>query len=112
MTVADISEKFTPFISRCVDLLTDEPGETRKERKGKTYARLSKIEGDEQLALIVKTADRLANVSASIKDGNEKLLAMYISEHPLFQSSVYRLGLCEPLWIELNNLIGSQQTTQ
>jgi guanosine-3',5'-bis(diphosphate) 3'-pyrophosphohydrolase len=77
VTELEIAEKFSLFISRCVALLTDAPGDSRKERKSKTYARLASVEGDEQLALIVKTADRLANVRACVKDGNQRLLAIY-----------------------------------
>lgn len=109
ITVAEISEKFTPFISRCVELLTDAAGDSRKERKSKTYARLAAVEGEERLALIVKTADRLANVRACIKDGNQRLLAIYREEHPVFRTSVYRLGLCDSLWADLSELMPIDQ---
>lgn len=111
VTIAEIAEKFTPFISRCVGLLTDAPGESRKERKTKTYARLRGVEGDEQLALIVKTADRLANVTASFRDDNQRLLTMYADEHAVFESSVFRPDLCDPLWAELNSLLKTCKPT-
>ena len=85
--------------------MTDAPGDSRKERKSKTYARLASVEGDEQLALIVKTADRLANVRACVKDGNQRLLAIYQEEHAVFTTSVHRVNLCDALWIELDKII-------
>ena len=102
VTTDEIAKEFTPFISRCVGLLTDAPGASRKDKKSKTYARLSLVDGDEQLALVVKTADRLANVSACLMDNNQKLLNIYSGEHSVFRTSVYRPGLCDSLWDKLN----------
>jgi guanosine-3',5'-bis(diphosphate) 3'-pyrophosphohydrolase len=104
-TVTQISEKFNPFVAHCVELLTDAEGETRKERKAKTYSRLALVVGDAELALIVKTADRLANVRACIRDRNHRLLKIYRDEHPVFKVSVFRSKLCDSLWLELNTAI-------
>jgi (p)ppGpp synthase/HD superfamily hydrolase len=103
--LSDIELRFGSFVAQCVDLLTDSSGSSRAERKAKTYQRLSEVVGSAELALIVKTADRLANVRACIADGNQRLLSMYLAEHVAFRSSAYRENLCENLWLELNSLL-------
>lgn len=100
-----IVTEFGEFIAECVALLTDEPGATRKDRKAKTYRKLSQVAGSTQLALVVKAADRLANVKSCVADGKQSLLRVYRDEHPTFRKSAYRAGLCDPLWNELDELL-------
>jgi len=104
-TIAEIESKFGPKVARCVDLLTDAPGANRKERKAKTYAKLVEVQGENELALLVKAADRLANVRACVKDRKLSLWQIYRSEHVTFKGSAYRSGLCDPLWLELEALL-------
>jgi (p)ppGpp synthase/HD superfamily hydrolase len=104
-TLADITDQFGPEIAACVALLTDEPGADRKERKAKTYAKLAEVTGRLELALIVKVADRLANVRASVKDRNERMLKIYCGEHQTFRTAAFRPGLCDSLWSELDALL-------
>ncbi|HSV52314.1 MAG TPA: HD domain-containing protein, partial [Burkholderiaceae bacterium] len=104
-TVAQVRSRFGAVVAACVALLTDEPGANRKERKAKTYAKLAKVTGEEELALLVKTADRLANVRECVADANGELWRMYRGEHAIFRSSAYRAGLCDPLWSELDELL-------
>lgn len=96
---------FGPKVAACISLLTDEPGANRKERKAKTYAKLAGVQGENELALLVKTADRLANVRACVKDKRQSLWQIYKGEHPAFKDSAYRAGLCDPLWAELEVLL-------
>ena len=93
-------------LAACVALLTDQPGANRKERKAAAYAKLAQVSGPLELALIVKAADRLANVRASVKDDNARMLQVYRGEHPTFRQAAYRPGLCDPLWSELDALLG------
>jgi guanosine-3',5'-bis(diphosphate) 3'-pyrophosphohydrolase len=104
-TIEEIENKFGPKVATCVALLTDEPGANRKERKAKTYAKLAGVHGPNELALLVKAADRLANVSACIQDRKKGLWQVYQSEQAAFRSSAYRAGLCELLWTELEVLL-------
>lgn len=104
-TVAEVRSRFGDEVAACVALLTDEPGANRKERKAKTYAKLAKVAGLEELALIVKTADRLSNVRACVKDANRDLWNVYYSEQPVFKESAFRPGLCDELWSELGDLL-------
>ena len=104
-TVADVQSRFGDLVARCVALLTDAPGANRKERKAKTYAALAKVSGDEELALVVKAADRLANVRACVADGHRTLWETYHGEHPTFKAAAFRAGQCDPLWAELDTLL-------
>ncbi len=114
VTEHDVRAYFGTRIADCVALLTDAPGETRAERKAATYGRLATVRGDGELALVVKVADRLANVRAcAVDDGprGRRLWQVYRHEHPAFRQAAYRPGLCEPLWAELDTLLTGTATT-
>jgi len=100
-----IVEQFGEFVAECVTLLTDERGVNRKERKSKTYEKLSRVTGPSELALMVKVADRLANVEACIADLKVDLFKVYQSEHPAFRAAAYRAGQCDTLWSALDRLL-------
>lgn len=94
-------------VRACVEAVTDAPGPNRKAKKAATYGRLGLIDArsDEALALIVKAADRLANVRACVRNGNDRLLGMYREEQPAFDIAVRRRGLNEPLMAEIGRLL-------
>lgn len=98
VSLEEIRSCFGPFVADCVSLLTDAPGATRQERKTITYARLAAVSGPTELALVVKVADRLANVTACQTDAKRFLLDMYRGEQPAFHGAAYRAGLCDGLW--------------
>lgn len=104
-SLADIEARFGAHVAACVDLLTDGPGATRKERKAKAYARMAGVRGPLELALLVKAADRLANVRACVADGFESQWRTYQGEHPTFRQAAHRPGLCDDLWEELDRLM-------
>lgn len=104
VSLSDIEKEFGKFISDCVDTLTDEDGKDRAERKSKTYAKMAKVTGDLELALVVKACDRLANIRACIADNNYEKLVMYKSEYPTFKNSVFREGICDDVWSELERV--------
>lgn len=108
VSIEEIEQGFGARVAACVALLTDEPGENRKERKTKTYAKLARVHGPNELALIVKAADRLANVRACVLDRKLGLWTMYRTEHAAFRNSAYRKDLCEPLWAELDSLLSQE----
>ena len=101
----DIRNRFGELVADCVRLLTDCPGSSRTERKVATYARLAQVNGATELALVVKAADRLANVRSCVADQRHRLWEVYRREHPAFRQAAYRHGLCEPLWSELDTLL-------
>ena len=106
---ADVAAVFGDRVARLVKFVTDEPGETRAIRKARTNEKLHGIKRSDETALIVKAADRLANLRASAAPGpkSEEMLAKYRGEHPAFREAAYREGLCEPLWKEIDEIIGS-----
>ncbi len=81
-------------VARGVMLLTDPPGRNRKERKAKMNARLAAIAVDSPDAwvLLVKAADRLANVESSVQARLLPLVEMYRKEQVAFREAVYRAG--------------------
>ncbi len=102
--LTDLEEKFGAEVAQCVGILTDEPGKTRKEKKTRTYEKMQAVEGPATLALIVKAADRLANIEACIRDDRPDKLAMYREEHPIFREAAYREGMCDDLWKPMDEL--------
>jgi len=102
VTVSQIETLFGSLVAGAVGILSDQPGEDRKERKRKTYALMAEVTGELEIALLVKTADRLANVQACVDHNRPNKLRMYQQEHPTFRQAVYRQGLCDDLWERLD----------
>lgn len=102
VTVKEIENTFGKFVADCVAILTDEPGLNRQERKAKTYAKMAKVTGEAEIALVVKAADRLANMRASVADHNDRLQTIYKTEYPVFKRSVFRADRCDKIWAELD----------
>ena len=100
-----IESQFGPFVAECVALVTDGPGKSREEIKSKTNEKLSCVTGPTQLALVVKAADRLANVKACVLDQNRLKWEVYRKEQSAFRQAAHREGLCDPLWAELEKLL-------
>lgn len=100
-----LAAEFGPLVATCVAYVTDPPGKNRAERKQAVHAKLATITGENELALIVKAADRLANIRMSQAADQQRYLAMYRNEHPAFRTAAYRVGLCEPLWAEIDQLL-------
>ncbi len=109
VTAEQVREGFGDLVAQCVKLVTDEPGIDRSDRKAKTNAKLSAVHGELQLALIVKAADRLANLRMSARAGNDNSkLAMYRREHPAFRDAAFRPGLCDELWTEIEQILSTK----
>lgn len=111
LTMPDIEAVFGTFTACCVALLTDPPAPNRKERKARSYAKLGSISESvpESLALIVKAADRLANVRASFVSRNLGLLDMYRKEHEAFRIAVHRPGLNDDLVLVVDHLLAGNE---
>jgi guanosine-3',5'-bis(diphosphate) 3'-pyrophosphohydrolase len=104
--VGDIVAAFGAVVATHVLALTDPVRENRKERKKASYEILSKFKTEEnKTCLIVKAADRLANVREGVRTDNKHKLSMYAKEHEAFKDAVYVSGLCDEIWKELDNLI-------
>jgi len=91
-----------PDVLALVSAVTDEPGANRAERHAKTYPKIAAT----PWALVLKMADRISNVEASLAFGPAKKLTMYRQEHPGFREALYRPGGPEePMWALLDELL-------
>jgi (p)ppGpp synthase/HD superfamily hydrolase len=107
VTVDEVRVEFGDYVADCVVVVTDEPGSTRAERKAATNGKLAKVPNALFLALVVKAADRLANMYESAKDeGDKAKWQMYVKEYVPFRTAAYRPGLCDHLWVTMENLMG------
>jgi guanosine-3',5'-bis(diphosphate) 3'-pyrophosphohydrolase len=100
-----VRQEFGECVADCVALVTDEPGANCKESKARTNAKLAAVSGENKLALIVKAADRLANLRMSAV-GAESKRDTYRREHSAFRQAAYRPGLCDELWREMDRILG------
>jgi (p)ppGpp synthase/HD superfamily hydrolase len=95
----DIKSHFGIDVAEIVFCVTDELGRNRKERKEKT---LPKIASNPD-AIIVKLADRIANIEHGGKVG------MYAKEHGDFKNHLYKPGHCDEMWEHLESIIFSEK---
>ncbi len=109
VTLETLRDEFGERVAKLVGLVTDEPGKNRRERKARTNAKLAAVGAEDSLALIVKAADRLANLRASAKGGPDSKLGMYRREHPEFRQAAFRPGLCDEVWREIEAIIGPNE---
>lgn len=95
-----IRDRFGEEVAEIVWRVTDEPGQNRKERKAATYLKTRQNEK----AIALKLADRVANVKAS-RQNNPKLFRMYAQEQPEFAQALRSWSNSElalALWEELD----------
>ncbi len=108
-STAEIERQFGPVVSVAVSCVTDPPGPNRRTKKARLHAQLAKLDHEQhesyRIALLVKAADRVANVRACVASGDSRL-SMYQREHAAFRAAAYRPGLCDALWSELDSLLG------
>lgn len=108
VTPSFVREHFGPSVSATVEYLTDPRAPNRKQRKRLLHDRLAQLRPtlvEHRAALIVKAADRCANLMQCAEDGNDKLLGMYKSEHPEFKRATMRPNLCPDIWTKIEELI-------
>ncbi|WP_435274054.1 HD domain-containing protein [Psychrobium sp. nBUS_13] len=105
VTLEDVANKFGQHISDCVAIVTDESGVDRAERKVKTNLKMAQVEPALYDALIVKAADRFANMRACVIGKRHDLLATYLSEYNDFKQAVFRQGLCDDMWRALDEIV-------
>ncbi len=96
---------FPPQVGVALRLLTDETGPNRKIRKAKTYAKIhsmresfgSAMTHGVKIGLLVKLADRIANVRAA-RVSNPDLFKMYRKEATAFREVYEVIGDHRALW--------------
>lgn len=90
---ADIAFAVGNDVRAIVELVTDGRGATRAERKADVYRRLTSLDLPLRLrqeAVVVKLADRIANVESSIlfTVGRAPYLRIYTAEHSAFRAAL------------------------
>jgi (p)ppGpp synthase/HD superfamily hydrolase len=96
-----IREIFGDYIADLVEAVTDEPGPNRKTRKALTYPKIKRAGAD---AIILKLADRIANVEMSRSKGS--LIKMYQNEHDDFKSIAnIDTEVQQQMWDDLEKLL-------
>lgn len=97
---------FGPVVRDLVWRVTDEPGKNRRERHAATYPKLRA----NRRAVILKLADRIANVVNSIENADPQL-DMYRKEYPKFKEALYAPSDGQAIalmWAELDALLGDR----
>lgn len=100
MSYNDIRSMFGEVVADIVYCVTDELGKNRKERKARTYA---KIAGNRS-ALVIKLADRIANIEYGIHTKSD-LVQMYRKEQNDFKKSLFVPGFVEDMWKHLDLIL-------
>lgn len=108
-TIDDIAQEFGDEVARYVEIVTDPSGKNRKERKEALCRRLHELDAVAHLALIVKAADRLANLRKAVEGDADGLLKMYRREHPAFRAAAHRSKLCDSIWDEMDEILEVQR---
>ena len=99
VTLNDIEKEFGPRIKNMVDAVTDGEGETRKEKKVSSYAKLAYSPDGR----FVKLCDRTVNMMSSM--GKTKYANLYISESEEFVSKLFIMGEYVELWAEYHKVL-------
>ena len=103
LTRAAVVEALGERVAALVDAVTDGPGGNRATRKARPYRLIPQVPG----AVVVKLADRIANVE-SAQASRPGLLAMYAREHGSFRRKLCQPGEAEEMWAHLDALLGGQ----
>lgn len=106
-SLRELHSRFGEAVAAPVALVTDPAGPNRRARKAALHDRLAELDPADpshRRALLVKAGDRLANTRACVENHPGKL-KMYRSEHADFRDAVYRPGVCDSIWAELDRLL-------
>lgn len=105
ITKEKIAELFGLDTAIVVELVTDIKAENRKKTKELTnlkYSQYDEKDFHQKLALFFKPIDRLANFKYSIEQGEFSKVKMYFKEYPEFKKAVYRQGINDDVWYQLD----------
>lgn len=97
-------------IIETIELISDCKGKNRKERKQKTNEKFSLLDPSNishWLVLVIKSADRFANIIECVNTRNADKYFMYKGEHKEFKKAVYRDAIPEikHWWQEMDSLL-------
>ena len=96
-----VKTQFGEEIATLVYAVTNEPGPNRKARHLNTYPKIQK----HPYAVILKLADRIANVEESVRNQSPQL-NMYRNEFIEFRAKLQKPGEAKEMWDHLIQLLG------
>ena len=97
----DIKQVFGVNVAEIVYCMTDELGRNRKEKKAKTYPKIR----SNSKSIIIKVADRIANIQHSIEENNTSFMEMYEKEFEDFQYNLRIYKHIDLMWEHLKFLL-------
>ncbi len=102
ITKEGIKEAVGQRVADLVDAVTDDPaGESRKERKARPMRIIPTVPG----AVLLKLADRIANVKRALTSDNPRYIKMYRGEQGNFREALYVEGVADAMWQTLEELL-------
>lgn len=107
ITREDLAFEFNQILADGVSNLSNIEGKNRKETISLTNQKYSSFKTtniDEYIALLVKPYDRWGNFHYSIETKNKRMAKLYFDEYRAFRKAVYREGIAEDIWKELDSL--------
>ncbi len=109
VSMKDINREFPGFIASLVDAVRRVPGQSRDERNSAMY-RSIKEHGIN--AIVLKLADRIANVEEAIRVSGDAL-SIYADEYTEFRDALYESTHAEAMWahLDMSNEIGAESLT-
>jgi len=99
----DIKEKLGYHVADLVFIVTDELGRNRIERALQTYLKIMRS----NLGTFIKLCDRISNASTS-KNNKHPMFNKYKKEHILFKYALYKKGIYEEMWNELEKIFNEE----
>jgi guanosine-3',5'-bis(diphosphate) 3'-pyrophosphohydrolase len=102
LTYNKIKKAFGENVAELVLAVTD-PSDirSRKEKKDRVYQKILSYPN----SLIIKLADRIANVEHATRFANTQKLKMYKEEYAEFKDKLTIGSFCNPMWNHLDTLL-------
>lgn len=99
---SEIAQLFGVPACLAIECLTDPKGSNRKERKRKSYYRIR----SNDVTILVKVADRLANMRNCVANNNLNLLKMYVREYDAFYCGLWSpYQYIQDWWEEMDEIV-------
>lgn len=96
------------YLYRCIILMSKPCHGSRASKTKCLNEQAAKLKASDwafyAMVFIVKPADRLANVRASVKGNRKGWMKQYRREHAEFVNAFHVPGLCDEIWAELDDL--------
>jgi (p)ppGpp synthase/HD superfamily hydrolase len=114
VTMKDIKREFPGFVASLVDAVTSVPGQSHEQQNSAMYLRIKECGG---MAIVLKLADRIANVEEAIQSAisrNESKLPIHEDGYSEFRDALYESKNADAMWAHMDTLdeIANQTMTR